>query len=321
MQQCQGSSTKRQTVTPRKLSGKAASPRIGTAAIEHLRRYGYATVPGFLTSEELAAARENFFRYFPTAEELAATPLRYAAILEEAEFQQVEFPFAGDALNNIATHPQIIDFVQRLLGEREVLLSQSAIWAKYAGTGSFEQPMHTDFEGNTLVVPRDDGAFRQVNLILYYSDVMEDMGPTCVVPMREGRDDGVWPPFRPRAQFGALYRREKKILLKAGGMLIFSMRTLHRASEILADRGARFTHHLVYRSARYAFAGYHQWSRFGEKAELKRFLEQATPPQREAIGFPPIGHPYWTEQTMAGVAQRYPGLDMSVYLRGMQKKH
>lgn len=311
---------KRRAPTPRKHPKKAASPRIGNAAIEHLRRYGYATVPGFLTPNELAAARENFFRYFPTAQELAAKPLRYASLLEEAEFQQVEFPFAGDALNNMATHPQLIDFVQRLLGEREVLLSQSAIWAKYAGTGSFEQPMHTDFEGNTLVVPRDDGAFRQVNVILYYSDVMEEMGPTCVVPMQSGRDDGVWPPFRPRAQFGALYRREKKILLKAGGMLIFSMRTLHRASEIVADRGARFTHHLVYRSARHAFAGYHQWSRFGEKPELRRFLEQAEPLQREVIGFPPVGHPYWNGQTLAGVAQRYPGLDMSIYRRGIKNR-
>ena len=52
-----------------------------------------------------------------------------------------------------------------------MLLSQAAIWAKYAGTGDFEQGLHLDYQGNTLVVPRDDGDFRQVNMILYYTDV------------------------------------------------------------------------------------------------------------------------------------------------------
>jgi hypothetical protein len=29
------------------------------------------------------------------------------------------------------------------------------------------------------------------------------------------------------------------------------------------------------------------------------------------LGFPPPGHPYWTAQTLAGVAARYPMLDLS----------
>ena len=85
-------------------------------------------------------------------------------------------------------------------------------------------------------------------------------------------------------------------------MLMFGMRTFHRASEITAEEGARFSQHLVYRSAACSFSGYHQWSRFGEKPELHRFLEQATPRQREAIGFPPVGHDYWNAETLEGVA-------------------
>ena len=280
--------------------------------LTQLNRRGYSVVPHFLTPAEVLAARANMLRYFPTPEELEAAPQRYSAILEEAEFQQIEFPYADDALNNIATHPRIIALVELLLGEPDVLLSQSAIWAKYAGTGSFEQPMHVDFEGNTLVYPRDDGAFRQVNMILYYTDVDKTMGPTCVVPTRR-KMDSLWPPFRPAAQYSGLYRREKSVLVKAGGLLIFSMSTFHRASEMLAEHGVRFTHHLVYRSARFPFAGYNQWSRFGEKPEMRRFLEQATPRQREVIGFPPRGHPYWNRETLAGVARRYPKMDMTAY--------
>lgn len=34
---------------------------------------------------------------------------------------------------------------------------------------------------------------------------------------------------------------------------------------------------------------------------------------RELVGFPPIGDPYWDEVTIAGVAARYPGMDMEPY--------
>ncbi len=237
-------------------------------------------------------------------------------MLEEAEFQQVEFPYAGDALNHVATHPRIIKFVERLLGTREILLSQSAIWAKYAGTGQFEQPIHLDFEGNTLVYPRDDGVFRQVNFILYYSDVDAEMGPTCVVSQEKTTGGSLWPPFRPRKKYPALYKIETPILAEAGDLLIFGMRTFHRASEIEAASGARFSHHLVYRGAACPFAGYHQWSRFGEKPEMHRFIEHATPRQREVIGFPPPGHDYWNAETLEGVATRYPGMDMTPYRAG-----
>lgn len=29
------------------------------------------------------------------------------------------------------------------------------------------------------------------------------------------------------------------------------------------------------------------------------------------VGFPQPGHPFWTSQTLAGMAQRYPGLDLT----------
>src|SRR5690242_9685635 len=140
--------------------------RISDEQTEHYLKHGYVVVPDFLTGDELAAARKNLLRYYPSAEELAATPERYGGLMEEAEQLQNEFPFAGEALNDISTHPELIAFVERVLGTEDVLLSQAAIWAKYAGTGDFEQGMHLDYQGNSLVVPRDDGAYRQVNVIL-----------------------------------------------------------------------------------------------------------------------------------------------------------
>jgi len=281
--------------------------------LDDLIERGFTLVPDFLSSEELDSARSDVLRYFPPPRDLATTPHRYGSILEDPEHLQVEFPFDADTINYNSAHPDIIHFVERLLGTTEILLSQSAIWAKYAGTGKFEQTMHLDYEGNTLVVPRDDGVFRQVNFILYYSDVTKDMGPTFVAPQDRTRGFGLWPPFRPKKQWPKLYKLEQPIIAKAGSVLIFSMRTYHRAGEITAEIGARFTQHLVYRSAQCPFNGYHQYSQFGEKPELKRFIENATPRQREMLGFPAPGHAYWIEETLNAVAIRYPKMDMKPY--------
>lgn len=294
--------------------------RITDDHLRHWERHGYVVVPDFLTADELASARENLFRYVPTYEELMATPERYPWVFEEADKLQTEFPFTGDALNHISTHPEQISFVERALGTRQVMLSQSAIWAKYAGTGDFEQSLHLDYEGNTLVVPRDEGSYRQVNLILYYSDVTEELGPTCVVSKEDTRDVPLWPTFRPRKKNAGLYEKERPVLASAGTVLLFSMSTFHRASEMTAEQGARFSHHMVWRSSLHPFQGYHQWSQLGEKPELKRFIERATPRQREVLGFPAPGDPYWNGDTLEAVAARYSRMDIGPYREAMTRK-
>jgi len=281
--------------------------------IDHLLKHGYALIPNFLKPIELRSAQAGMSRYFPSASELAKTPHRYGWVFDDPENLQIEFPFADDTLNHVTTHPAILALAKRLIGVEDVMLSQAAVWAKYAGTGSFEQTMHLDYEGNTLVVPRDDGPYRQVNLILYYSDVTEEMGPTYVVSQTKTQKAGVWPPFRPRDSYRTLYKNEVPMVASAGSLLVFTMSTFHRAGEILAEHGARFSHHLVYRSAQCSFNGHHQYSQFGEKPEMQRFIQRATPDQRHAVGFPPPGHDYWTPQTLDAVAQRYSRLDLGPY--------
>jgi ectoine hydroxylase-related dioxygenase (phytanoyl-CoA dioxygenase family) len=275
-----------------------------------LLHHGHVIVPRFLTEDELSAARENFSQYFPTSDELAATPQRYGSIHEDPEHQQVEFPFAGEVLNDISTHPELIAFVERLLGTGDVLLSQAAIWAKYAGTGDFDQGLHLDYQGNTLVVPRDDGAYRQVNMILYYTDVTEELGPTYVVSQEKTREISLWPTHRPRKKNADLYEHERPVLAQAGDLLIFSMRTWHRASDIAAESGHRFSHHFVWRAGQHNFQGYHLWARHGENPELQRFIERASPRQREVLGFPRPDDPYWNDETRAAVRLRYPRLEL-----------
>lgn len=285
--------------------------------LDRLRHDGYAVVPNFLSGDELAAAQDNFLQYFPTSEELRARPQRFGAIYDDPEHLQVEFPFAGDALNHVATHPDLIDLATRLLGTEEVLLSQSAIWAKYAGLGDYEQGLHLDYQGNTLVVPREDGDYRQLNAILYYSDVDETLAPTHVVSQQHTHELPLWPTHRTRRKNPELYQHERPIFAAPGTLLLFGMSTWHRASTFTADAGHRFTHHFVFRAAAHGFQGYHHWPSRGESADLQRFITQATPRQRELLGFPRPGDAYWTQQTLAGVKLRYPQLDIGPYQQAL----
>jgi hypothetical protein len=292
---------------------KSTHVRVTDQHLQTYLRHGFVVVPKFLRGDELAAAQRGMLRYFPTSDELAATPMRFGFIHEDPEHLQVEFPFADEWLSDITTHPELIGFVERALGTREVLLSQAAIWAKYAGTGDFEQGLHLDYQGNTLVVPRDDGDFRQVNMILYYTDVRADLGPTFVVSQEKTRDLPPWPTHRTRKKDPGLYKLERPVLAEAGDLLVFSMRTWHRASAITAEVGVRFSHHFVWRSAAHSFQGYQQWSSKGESEDLQRFIARATPRQREVLGFPPPGHPYWNDDTVTAVGMRYSGMDVEPY--------
>ena len=74
---------------------------------------------------------------------------------------------------------------------------------------------------------------------------------------------------------------------------------------------ARFMLHVSYRPAAAEWGGYQAWSFKGFSAEWHDFVQQASPRQLAVLGFPPPGHPFWTDETLAGVAGRYPGLDLA----------
>ena len=48
------------------------------------------------------------------------------------------------------------------------------------------------------------------------------------------------------------------------------------------------------------------------------FLSGLTTSQRCIVGFPAVGSAYWTMETINGVHQRYPSMDMSPYVEGLK---
>lgn len=281
--------------------------------VEHWCSHGYVVVENFLSPDELAGVREDLAYYMPTWEEYAAAPARYQTLLGHRGLVVAEFPFAGDTLNKISTHPDLIALAERLLGTTDIALSHSQLVGKYAGTVNYDQTLHLDYYNNTLAYPKDDLAIFDLPMILYYSDVTLDLGPTYVLS-KTHEPTAPLPNNLTRDEYPHQYELETPAAVPAGSILIYSMRTYHRGSAMTATQGARFSHHMGLRVARYRWLGQSAFQNKGGSPEMDGFIQGATPRQRELVGFPPLGHRYWDDETLAGVAGRYPKMDMTPYL-------
>jgi ectoine hydroxylase-related dioxygenase (phytanoyl-CoA dioxygenase family) len=290
--------------------------RITDEQVRTWRDDGYVIVPNLLTGDELTSAQANVRRYFPSAEEFRSTRERYPHLGATDETDQTEFPFADDALNDITVHPEILSAVERALGTEDLSLVISLVWAKYGSTRSFDQKLHADYAfGYDLLYPRDDADYQLVLTFIYYEDVTIDLGPTHVVSKKVSGDRFLYPNTRSREADPELYAHEVAVTVPAGSALMLSQSTFHRGSAMLAAEGARFAHFIGYRASRHPWIGWMspQARQFDEPARMQRFLERATPRQRQVIGIPAPGDEYWDERTLAGVGARYPGMDMEPY--------
>jgi hypothetical protein len=81
----------------------------------------------------------------------------------------------------------------------------------------------------------------------------------------------------------------------------------YRGTALTFPRGARYTSHLACRPVRAERGRRMAWAGRSHELEWYRFAHRATPRQLALFGFPPPGRPYWTEATLDGTAQRYPG--------------
>lgn len=292
----------------------------------HWHEHGYVIVDNYLSRDELAAIAESVDTHMPTWQEFEKRPLVYADLMgtsdrikrnSTAAGVRYDFPYDDDRLNHLTFHPYLVAFAERIAGYDDLALSLGHLVGKYAGRGNFEQELHSDMSNNTLVVPCRSKKFFDIPMITYLTDVTIDLGPTYVVSQKHTDhrglvEDGIR--HKPRAKYPELYEAEKPALVKAGSTIIYSMRTYHRGSAMTAEKGHRFVLFSGFHTANIPWmAPMDQQHRMGTK-EMDRFLVNADPRQRQMIGFPPVGHEYWSDpDVVTGVANRYPKMDMRPY--------
>lgn len=292
---------------------------IDDADIEHWHRHGYVIINEFLSTDELEGCRRNLHRYLPGWDEYVDRGPLYAELHGGSTrgspgWVRYEFPYVDDALNAVTLHPYLVGFVERLVASSNIALSHGAIVGKYAGKADYDQELHADYTNNTLAYPASGVSAVDIPMIVYYTDVTVDLGPTYVVSAELTR--GLPPTgrrFYSRDDYPDLYAAEKPALMPAGSALIYSMTTLHRGSSIRASEGTRFSQFIGYHTVGPAWLGSHSFQGAGGRPEMDRLVTIATPRQRQLLGFPAPGDPYWTAETRAGIAARYPQMDMSSY--------
>ena len=184
-------------------------------------------------------------------------------------------------------------------------------WGKYTGAIDYDQEHHRDYTNHTMLVPSSALEMRQLEIFLYLNDVPDDLGATRVVPRRVSDNLGPVPSRRGRVDHPELYAAEVSGAGPAGSVLAYTTDTLHRGTNLTVRHGARFTIHVNYRRRELEWAQRRPWTLCAEMPEWKRFVAAASPRQLAPFGWPPPGHPYWTDETRAGVAARYPGLDLT----------
>jgi hypothetical protein len=291
------------------------------------RHDGFVILPGYLSGEVLRPAVAELGLMFPSARGFhgGSDPRRERFVGDE--FAGIDgFPFASTEISLLAVHDRLIRLAQHLLEATDLRIYSAEAWAKYTGAADYDQDLHRDYLNHTVVVPSDAPTYRQLELFLFLADVPADLGPPHLVSKTRTKEIAAKPNWllreshresaSPAATFIAaghqrLYEYEVSAAGPAGTVVAFEQGTFHRGTKMSRPGGARYTMHLNYRRAEAEWAQRHAWADRSHDPGWYRFVERANPRQLELFGFPPPGHPYWTADTLAGVALRYPGLDLS----------
>jgi hypothetical protein len=283
--------------------------RVPDATLDEVRERGFALMEGFLAPEELEAAQQALWLHFPTPEDYFAEPARYTQYADDQFAGVQEFPYRSWDLNRLAFHPDLVDAAERFLGTAELHLYKVELWAKYAGAADYDQPLHRDYGSHSLVVPRDDPAYQQLTTFIFLSDVTDQDGPTRIVPFERGKDV----PFTPLyIEFGALAGEEVAAVGPAGSLLVYRTDILHRGSNLTGAGASRFSILADYQARGTTWGGKMAWPKQSPQRWAK-LLPRCSVRERDLFGFPRPGHDYWNDQTLADVALRYPGMDMTPY--------
>lgn len=259
--------------------------------LDTYRQQGFLIVENFLSEEERRAALDGFYSLFaPPFDQYVAQGR------QPMENPQGLFPWDHSGLNHVTTHPDLIDAAERLFDTREIRLCEGHLGMKYAGQEHWHD-FHIDYGNNTLGPLLDPDDFMHVSCFYCFDEVTADLAPIRMVP--NGRPDSEAVPM----------------IVPGGSVCLYSVFTRHAATPFKAERGHRPAMWVCFSRKDRPWDGGRSFTyKSGASYPgMARFLAEASPRQRELLGFPPPGDPLWTEAFTNGMAERYPGFDPEPY--------
>lgn len=301
------------------------------AEVDTWNEQGWVLLEGLIGTDEIDDALDDIHQLFPTSEEYHADPegtlLKWKGgrastygddfwpesgpgFRNNQHLWVTPFPFVGaGVLNRLCVHPSVVDFAERALSTRDIRLYQAMASASYSGLVDYEQPMHID-RNHSWLPAVNDPAWRNVESFLYLSDVTEEDNPTRVVPLRDSAHVSERTPILMPDSDPGLYAAERRAAGVRGSYLVYRSEVFHRGAPFGGAGRARFLLTLGFKRAGQDWIGYNQAQSVSTGAEWTRFAERCSPRQLELFGFPPPGHPIWSEELIERTAIRYPLMDL-----------
>ncbi|HUC06431.1 MAG TPA: phytanoyl-CoA dioxygenase family protein [Acidimicrobiales bacterium] len=281
--------------------------------------HGFCVIERAIPADVIAGAQDAMSRVFPTAEEMeSGADDEFNIRWKTWDAQWPEFPFHSSRLNNLVLHPTVIDVAERLLEHRDLALYMGTMTAKYSFQSSgFNQLLHTDYPNHMIVVPRRDVGYQQVELFVYLTDVTLEDGATRMVSWQKTRGIPVERHTLNYIDYADLYDDPGHTAAPAGSIVAYRPDVYHRSVDVDEPGHRRVMLHVSFKPRQAEWGGYSAWAFKGLKPEWSKFVQQANLRQLTLLGVPEPGHPYWTEDTLAGFAARYPGLDVAPWREGL----
>ena len=282
--------------------------RVTDDQLAELREVGFTRIEGFIPAAELAEAQAALWSVFPKPEVYFSDPAVHAKF-SKSQFAGIRhFPFNQPIFDRLCVLPDLVDVAERFLGSTEIDLYKIELWAKYAGAVDYDQPHHRDYGNHTLVVPHPDRP--QLTTIMLLSDVTKADAPTCAVPLAHSRDIPTTPMI---LKPGELTEHEVVLTGSAGTIILYQTHVFHRGSNFKRANASRFIYMTDFKRRGDPWTGKQAWPDHALRPGFSAALSAMSVRQRDLFGFPPPGSNYWTPETLAGVAARYPAMDMAPY--------
>ena len=294
--------------------------RHGHEHITQWREEGFAIIEDFFRPDEIDPIFSDFERLYShlapqteSAHELIKKPPGALGAMHYKQFQNIDsLPYDGSvAMNLISLHPALIAFAQDLLEVESVHLYQSHTWAKFTGEADYDQMHHCDFGNHTLTVPSDHPSQRSIDFIVYISDVSDDLGALHYVTKSDS--DRLLAPGAVVAEVAdqpRLKAVERSAAAGAGSLVVHSIDTFHRGTNLSRPNGKRYTMTVGYKAAGNDMIGFHVWQSAANRP-WPLVLNNAMPEQLACLGIPLPGSSYWTPRTLALTEARWPEWDLT----------
>ena len=202
------------------------------------------------------------------------------------------FPYPEQCLNHAILNPEAIDFAQRWLETEHIHYRPGLALVRYPGFKGNRGRSHIDNGNNSLLPPTaSDHTHAQLNFWFYLEDVAADQAPTLFIANDDDQDPG----------------KAEAMVAPAGSVCVFHNYTQHAASDYERSHGQRYVWKFAFGRADHYWEGVLHYTDVANNRHFRDFIGSITAKERELFRFPPAGHPYYTEQTLAALEEQYPG--------------